>query len=460
MGLSEIRNKPVIEKINDFLVSPSYILSLMVLTALANLFSLELAVYTLFVAVALYTAVLGRDLLPWVPLVVCGYLAPSEKSNPGKYTDSIFRSGHGAEYVLVLAVLVFVAVGLYILRNPKGFFKAKRRFLWGLLALSGAYLLGGLMSPAQPKFTEKNLTFAALQAGTLLVPYYVISGGVRWEKAPKDFLCQTGFGVGCLLLVQILGIYLSGDVVEKGVIVRDRIFTGWGMHNNIGGMLAMMLPFAFGVFRNRRWLGTVMGAVFLAGVCLTSSRSSMMAGGVIYVVCVLAQLKTKQGRSGCLIALGGIAAVVAILALIFRQELSELFTDILDRGTSLNYRDEIWKEGFKQFKKYPVFGGGFFPIGYVPYDFSTVADFSGFFPPRWHNTLVQLLASTGLVGVLAYGFHRFQTVWALVKNRTRQNAFIGAYFLVMVATCLFDCHFFNIGPVLFYAMVLAFAERE
>ena len=460
MQLSDIRNRPLVEKINDFLVSPTYILLVMLVTAAANLFSLELAAYTLFVLVAVYTAVLGTDLLPWVPLVVCGYLAPSVKSNPGKYTDSIFRFGHGGEYVLILAAVVGLAIVLYILRDPKGFFRAKRKFLPGLLALGAAYLLGGLLSPAHPEFTEKNLVFAALQAGTLLLPYYVISGGVRWDKSPKSFLCQTGFGVGCLLVAQVVGIYLSGHVTKNGMIFRDNIFTGWGMHNNIGGMLAMMIPFAFGAFARRRWLGTVMGAVFLVGVCMTCSRSSILAGAVIYLVCALTQLRNPQGRKGCLWALFGVLTASAVLALVFRNDLTRLFTQILRKGTSLNYRDEIWAEGFRQFRKYPVFGGGFFPIDYVPYDFSTVADFSGFFPPRWHNTVIQLLASTGVVGVLAYGFHRLQTVRILLKSKNRQKSFIGAYMLVMVATCLFDCHFFNIGPVLFYAMTLAFAEQN
>ena len=40
-----------------------------------------------------------------------------------------------------------------------------------------------------------------------------------------------------------------------------------------------------------------------------------------------------------------------------------------------------------------------------------------------------------------------------------EKSFIGLSILVLLLTSLLDCHFFNIGPVLFYSMALAFAEK-
>lgn len=457
----KIRELPLIQRINGFLASPVYIMLVILAAAVANLFALELPVYTVFVLVGVYTVVLGKDLLPWVPMIVCGYLAPSVGSNPGKTDQSIFNAGHGGEYVLALAAVVVLALLVYACTHTKEFFGRKRYFLPGLLLLTGAYLLGGLFSPAHPQFTGKNLVFAALQGASLIVPYFVISGGVRWEESRKDYFCWTGFGVGLLLIVEILGVYLTGRITEHGVIVREQIYTGWGMHNNMGGLLAMMIPFAFymGHRYGRGWLGILTGCGFLGGVILTCSRSSIIMGAAIFLVCLVALLRTYHTKKDWL-ALGVLVGVGAVAVLVFHRQLGKLFWNLISKGTSLNYRDEIWAEGWKQFKEYPVFGGGFFPIDYVPYDFSTVDSFSGFFPPRWHNTVIQLLASTGIVGALAYAFHRVQTVRLVLKRKSREVLCVGASMLVLVATCIFDCHFFNIGPVLFYSMGLAFAENN
>ena len=460
LGTWKIREHPLIQKINGFLASPKFILLVIVATALANFFGWELPVYTLFVLVAVYCAVLGHDLLPWIPMVICGYLAPSVDSNPGKNAESIFRAGHGGEYVLVLAVLLVLAIIFYICRDPKRFFCRKRTLIWGLLGLSVAYFLSGLGSPAHPKFTENNLLFAALQAASLLLPYMIISGGVRKLSAHANYFCLTGFGVGCLLVLEVLWIYLGGHITQGGMINRNLIYTGWGMHNNIGGLLAMMIPFAFYMAyeTGRGWLGILFGTVFLTGVFMTSSRSSMISGSVIMCVCLVWLLQRFHGKAESM-TLCLVAITLLCVVLIFHEELTKLFTDILSRGSDLNHRDEIWAEGWKQFKQHPAFGGGFFPIDYVPYAFADVKEFSGFFPPRWHNTIVQLAASTGVVGLAAYAFHRLQTIRAVLKNRSREVRCIGMYMIVVMITCVFDCHFFNIGPVLFYAMSLAFIEN-
>lgn len=461
MNLAALRNRPVVGRINDFLASPGYILLVMVSAAVANLFSLELPVYTVYVLIALYSALLGRDLICWVPLVVCGYLAPSRSSNPGKFTDSIFRFGHGGEYVLVLAGFVALALVLYVCRTGKGFFRQKRKLLPGLLLLSGAYFLGGLFSPAYPTLALRHWVFATLQAVALIVPYFVISGGICWERSRKDFFCLLGFGVGCLLVVEILGVYLTGKVTASGSIDRYNIYTGWGMHNNLGGMLAMMIPFAFymGHRWKQAWLGILTATGFWAVVAMTCSRSSMFMGAVVWVVCLVLLLRRCHSRREW-VALGLVFVLGVTVMILFQDTLARLFRELIQRGASLNFRDQIWSEGWKQFGKYPVFGGSFMPIDYVPYDFSEVQSFSGFFPPRWHSTIVQLAATTGVVGLAAYGVHRAQTVRLVRQNRNPETLCLAASMLVLVLTCLFDSHFFNLGPVLFYSMALAFMEKN
>jgi O-antigen ligase len=91
---------------------------------------------------------------------------------------------------------------------------------------------------------------------------------------------------------------------------------------------------------------------------------------------------------------------------------------------------------------------------------SDVEEFLEVFPGRWHNTPVQLLAACGILGFLAYAFHRLQTVQMFLKRRTVENIFIAASILVLLGLSLLDCHFFNIGPGLVYSGFLAFAQHK
>lgn len=456
-----LRERSVIRTLNRFLASPYYIMLVVLAAAASNLFALELPVYTVYVLTAVYTCVFGRDLQPMIPLVICSYLAPSLLNNPGRNSHTIFAFGSGGEYMAVLVCVLVLALVVHIIIHARTFFTRRRLLLPGLLMLCGGYLFSGMFSPAYPDQALKNLGFAALQAAAVLLPYYLISGGVRWSKNRKDYFCWTGFGVGCLLVCQILWIYLTRDITESGVIVRERIFTGWGIHNNMGGMLAMMIPFAFYLASryHRGWIGTVAGSGFLVGVFMTCSRSAILMGCGIFIVCIYMMLRSASNRKGNSVALVIVLVGVALVILIFRTQLAKLFWNLISIGTDPSYRDVTWSEGLKQFLKYPIFGGGFYPIDFAPWDFSTMESFSDFFPPRWHNTVIQLMASTGTVGLLAYGFHRLQTVRLFLKVINREKAFIGASLFVLLGTSLFDCHFFNIGPTLFYSMGLAFAEK-
>ncbi len=449
-----------INRINAFLRSPEFVALAALLTAAANLFSLELAVYTVFTLVVVYVCLLGDDLRPIMPLVVFCYLAPSVANNPGYNAASVFSGGTGV-YILCLGGVIALAVGVYVFRNRRSFFRHKRPLLGGMLLLAGAYMLSGIGSAAYPDAAAKNLFFAFLQGACIIVPYYLFSGGLDWKHTRKDYFAWVGFCAGGLLVIEILWIYLTGNVTEEGVIIRQRIYTGWGMYNNMGGMLAMMIPFAFYLATkyHKGWIGTVVGSAFFVCILLTCSRNSIITATAVYIVCILLMLSYARNRRHNTIALVTVSTVLILTFVLFHDQILLLFSDLLDRGLDPSSRDYIYWEGLKLFAEAPIFGSSFYSPGYQPWDFSIVDSFSSFFPPRWHNTVIQLLASCGVVGLCAYILHRVQTVRMLLCGHSKEKAFIACSLGVLVVCSLFDCHFFNIGPTLFYSMALAFGEN-
>lgn len=466
MAFPTLRNNSIINRINHYLTTPAYILIMSALCLMSSLFSLEVPVYIIFVLVAVYCCVFGDDLLPITPLVVLCYIAPSAANNPGRNADSVFSPGGSSNFLTVLIAILVVAVLYFLLRdrcrNLRKLFTCRRKLLSGMLLLWAAYMLSGLHSPAYPALMKKNLIFAALQGASVTIPYFLMTALIDWGKARKDYLSWAGVGAGFVVLGQFLWIYATKTVIQNGVIDRNLIFTGWGMYNNMGALLAMMIPFPFhiGYTTKKGWIGPLIGTLFVGGVFLSNSRTSMLVGAAIYGICVLILFFTATNKKRTLIVAAILAVAGVAGAIVLREKIFQLFTDILSRGFSLNHRDEFYVAGTNQFVQYPIFGGSFYPIGFVPWDWSEVASFSNFFPPRWHNTIIQLLACTGAVGLTTYLIHRLQTVRLFLLERSSTGLYIGLSVLVLVCSSLFDCHFFNIGPTLFYSMALAFAEKH
>ena len=76
------------------------------------------------------------------------------------------------------------------------------------------------------------------------------------------------------------------------------------------------------------------------------------------------------------------------------------------------------------------------------------------------DEFIQILASCGIVGMVAYIYHRFQTIRLFFKNFSGAKMFPFVSMMTLLLTSMVDCHFFNIGPVLFYSTMLAFVEKR
>ena len=448
------------QRMNLFLADPKYIALLALITLMSFLMGTELLFYGLVAFLVAYVCIFGDDLLPLAPVFGFTYIMPGIESNPGKSGNTVF-SGYSLLCVIVVGAIVLVCFAYRIIRDRKKFSLRNNKLLPGLLALCVAYMLSGIFSEGYAAVAQKNLLFAAGQCIGVLLPYWLISAGVDWKKVRKDYLAWTGVGIGCVLLCEILRVYYINDVLTNGVILRERLFVGWGMYNNIGCMMAMMIPFAFclGIYYKRGVLGVLGGAVFLLGVFLTCSRTSIIFGTVCYVTCVGLMLFYTRKRKRWTVSLLIVAAVLILLVVLLHKPLIQLYDQVLDDASELGSRFWIYKNGWTKFTDAPIFGTTFYPGQNLTWGWAS-SDVRDILPDRWHNTPIQLLASTGVVGLLAYGFHRVQTIRLAMRLRTREKWLVTGSVLTLLACSLLDCHFFNVGPTLFYSVTLAFLEKQ
>lgn len=451
---------------DEFLYKPAYFFLVAFLTIYSNICGKELFTYTCFTFIALYLCFFGRDFLPALPLAICAYISPSHDNNPGRNDASVFALSEGGAYILMLAGCMIIAAIYRLIRDRKlgrsTFFTCKRQLLSGMLLLCGSYLFSGLGSDQLMLVGKQNIVFALIQCAALLVPYFLITGMVDWEKAPSAYLSWTGMCVGYVLLAELAFIYFQYDVILDGVILRDRIFTGWGHNNNIGVLLAMMIPLTFFLTGKGKFTGFfyLSGLLFLAGVLFSCSRGAILFAVPAYCIAyILSLCHSRHARASFLIHILTILAVFGVYWF-YSDDLLNIFQRLLTMGVHPSGRIPIYKDGIKQFLSYPIFGGTFYPVdSFVP-SWSTSESFRTLFPPRWHNTIVQILASCGTVGIIAYAIHRVQTLLLFLRRPSGKKMFAFLSMLILLGCSLLDCHMFNVGPVLFYSMLLAFVEKK
>lgn len=460
---------PILQQVNRFLYSPAYFLYLGGLTVLSNLFGLELFVYTVILLTGIYICLCARDLLPLLPIFTCGYISPSMSNNPGLNNHSIFSLAGGGLYLAALLILLVMSLVYRLVTDPvfggKQFLTKKRSLLSGMLLLSATYAISGIGSGQLVEYGWRNLLFAFLQLAAIAGLYFLFSGAVQWNQAPKAYLFWTGICVGYILLIELVGIYIKEDVIVDGVIRRERIATGWGHYNSMGALLAMVIPLPFFLTGKGKfaWFAYLSAFLFCVALLFTCSRGSILVGVPIYVATyVLSVFHSRHARSikWMHVFHGVIIGLPILVTVVFNDELQRLFQALpaVGRDLSFKMRLDTYADGFKQFAKFPIFGGSFFPLEDQYKWASDSTTFGYLFPPRWHNTLVQLLATGGVVCLAAYVVHRVQTVKLFTKNFSGEKLFAGLSIAAMLLTSMGDCHFFNVGPVLLYSAILAVVE--
>ena len=442
-----------------------------ILSLVSFMFSLELFFYSIVIVYALCVISLGKDLAPLIPLFPLCYIAVSTNNNPGISDQGIFY-GVSGNLILCLAAIVIVALIMRISFDKKIgwklFFTKRRVLLPGLLLLSVAYFISGIGSAHYFDYVKSNVVFAFLQAMSILLLYFVFSATVRWDEFNVDYFAWAGLASGLVVVFELIWVYISENVVVDGVIDRMSIVAGWGTYNNMGAIIASAVPFAFYfVCKKRNSALYLLLALFLMiGILFSCSRSSIFFAFVAFIISYIYSLFKAKNKKG-IYWVSAFIAVLAVLAVVkFSDKMLEIFAtvpfvfDVVDGDVIFNDsgRLDIYIKGWNEFLKNPIFGQTFYSANSDVFDFSEVAEFSAFFPSRWHNTIIQLLASCGVVGLLAYCYHRYQTIRLFVKKRTTVNVYIGIYIVTLLGMSLLDCHFFNVGPVLFYSIALAVME--
>ena len=466
----QLRERRAVIGVRNFFRSGWFAALAALLMACSEIFGLEIFVIYAYLVFGLLIVLFADDMLGIVPMVCCGYMIFSAENNPGKFPDSLFGQPQGQlalfYAVAVIAVMLIGRLVSMLLEREK---RGVPKLTVGFLLLGASYLLGGAFSPY---YDGRTVLMGFVQIAALCGFYFYLYYTVRWDRVPKGYLPMVISIIGVGMLAEIVGMYFGEGVIrEDGSINRVALYTGWGIYNNVGCVMAMCMPAPvyFAVKNKNGWAYTILCTVFYLGVMVTQSRGAMLFGSVVYLGCVVVTLvgSKKKERLWNAVVFAVLLVAVLISAVVFRDKVKDLFASIIDQGWNDAARFATWKACWQRFLEYPGFGVGFYKTpGTLLTEDGMFTEFvdgtpeGTFLALRAHNTFFQLISTGGTFAIVAYLVHRVQTLILCFRRPNAEKIVAALCVASLLLTSMVDCHVFNMGPGLMYSAWLVFGEKS
>lgn len=460
--IDHMSQRPFMGRLLAFLNGDLYPLLFAVLVLLSSFLGAELFLFGFTAIVIAFACIFGKSaksvLVPMV-LVVYGMSWRHTPQHP-YLSDFLYRTD-----VLIL-IGVFSAVAFasmlfhFFLRGADK--NGGGGLTFGFLFFGAALLFNGLFSGS---YVAQDGVLGALLSLSFVGVYLFVAFFLR-EKIPVRYfayLLLLASAIVCIQTIkQAFNIAFFRDSFDAKYGYKDLMVAGWGMSNNVGGMLAMFLPalFYFAYKSRYGWAFYLWAFVQYGCICLTYSRTAMLFGGVLFLGgAVLLFVLKSPCRTFFRIADGVTAAVLIVVFAAFSGKILDLIYAAIERGDMGRF--DLWKNGLLNFLSAPFFGSGF----YAPIDPSdpnwSYNIVNWVFPDMYHNLFVQVAASCGVFGLFALFLHFSEvSAFAFSGRFTAEKLFCLAVAAMVAATSLLDNHIFHIFPAILYALSLSVLEKQ
>ena len=352
--------------------------------------------------------------------------------------------------------------------------KRHRFFTLSILIIDAALLINGIFGPV---YQPINLGLGALIAAGFTVVYILACGIAENSKDPQTYACYAMLGASYVALLQMMRVvvekYRSGDLIlnyklEGIVLVNKDILTlGWGISTVVGAVIALGVPAAMYLAKNRKGsLFTYFSApLLILGTAIINCRSAMILGFLSFAVCTVVCCCSGRNRNLIRMYTAILVAVAVGICLYINfkvMPLAPLLDEVIEllrldsEGSIIgSRRTELWKNGFKDFFSAPIFGVGFNDGGYPP-----ELQSENFFSNMYHCILIQIPAAMGIVGCAAFLFHGIRLAWLCIKRFSADKLLLLMAPLMIIGMSLVDNFFFYMNFQIFYGVFLAMAEKS
>ena len=355
------------------------------------------------------------------------------------------RINFGQIYILIGLLLLVVASAVYHfvkLRKPNNRKIIKSHFFIVYVATVLVLCTSGLGYPGNTigkVLIPVGVHIALLGLYCLLYKF----GGPNL----KDSIIKAIIALAGIIVVEMVIFFMRQEDILYTITIKT-MSLGWAITNSVAVILALAVPLCFYLARGKKVQLPYMllGTVLYAFVFLTNCRSMMLVGTAVYLITILLSF-IFLNRWQALIHLG-----VFVLAawVTLDHFFNSIFSQFLSLGLGDNGRMELWTYYLGEFKTNPIFGMGFYT--------DTMYQADGMV--RAHNTLIQIIASMGVLGMINAIPYYFQRYSAFVIKPTVFKLFAFVAYLAMVGYGLVDCAIISSYKLIITYMLLLAVEFD
>lgn len=441
------------QKVINFLNGYWYPIFIAFFVLIGHIYSYETYSILFIVVTVCAGFILCKDLKFFISPLLCFYFIFSKKS----LTNETFYSTSSLIFYVLIILAILISMGIHFIIYRKELkiknFSSSSLFK-GFIFLAILFMLNGISNIQN--YNTSNFVFGLLIVISFVLPFFLFSINLEIDKNTRNYLLYVLLLTSLVIMIELLNLYLNGNIIHDGIIHKPSIDLGWGVSNNIGAILTMLMPVYFYCAGHTRHTITLywMGVVTYVFVLLSLSRTSILFATPIFICCILflCIYKHKRRRQAMLYTFILIAGIITTYILL-KETIDKAFDEIIRVGLDDSGRFEYYKDGMEKFFNHPLFGAGFGNSHGTNDRFVISA------PEYFHNTIVQILASCGVIGFSAYVYHRWQTVKLFWNTRNPYSFFTAMSILALLLTSLLDIHLFNIFPTIIYSTMLCIFER-
>jgi len=270
------------------------------------------------------------------------------------------------------------------------------------------FLLGAVIVSIVLGRSNSHNGFQLLKGGYIkvLIFYFLILNLVKTPKQALIFQLTLTIIVALLGAYALLGKILGTDPLTGQALVegsRAAMVGSLDDPNDLSLVLLMPLPFCvIGMLDLKGWKRitmTILAITIIAGIISTQSRGGLL--GLFAVIAILLNRKVKN-KLILVTVLSSFVLLAVIAAGITERRTTQMQNSGLDDSAS--DRLTAWQVGIEMFAHTPIWGIGF--SGFVENSQHTRLGL----PLEPHNTLVKVLAETGLLGFIPFAMLLYLTI--------------------------------------------------
>ncbi len=386
----------------------------------------DLGIYGLaFVPVALgICLIFCKDVYPTIPFFFL-FVQGINKTYTNEFSTALYG------FCLLFFVASFV---IHFIRfrtdakKPSFFLLACALFL---IALG----FSGFFFPDKDEYLQKILLGLCVLYGLLLLLFSHYFTAEKNKRAVKLILLSV-VASSLLATAQFLTVLQQSENLYLTLTHKNLMDIGYANSNQIANLIARIVPICFYFASGRKkisvlWL--IPATAFTLFILLTMAKATILVLLVVYVLCFIVFFIVSPNKLFYLLSF--IVCVCGVVALYYLLPYSkELIGTLVDKGFDDNGRFALWKEGIALFQENFLFGTGF---GY---------NFGKMHPdtPYWyHNTVVQTLACSGVIGTAGLGIYLFTQHISLLYTKNVTVYAVWFVLLLIQGIALLDIHFYT-----------------